>query len=518
MGWDNNTQQLKLTIDISENADPTFNVLCYNSAGELYHQEEMTTITVDGTDCAKVVVRKGGWLANTKLNNGLMTVRKGATVYGLDQASNGKLRFDYAEGDDTLITGVNQYGTFFVENNELVNVAGENVNVSGAVKVSNYHSGGTFRAENGVVITDTFYGNGTFVNSTIEDAVITGQGTVSGSDAYVYNTSFTYVGYNPGAIFNNGLFDTVTVNGGATLSGGTYREVTLAGGGNIRGQVSLDGRLIIGDTVTCVSSYNVNGAIDANGHEVNLDLTDRDTIDERFINLNRVYNADLTCTVYANQTIGTYTLGSDAKSIGAGDGKGYWDIETNKWLYKNAIQGDLDGVITIRSDQGVELARCTVNGATEYFGRYNYRVYTDEEDNLKLSIGWNNREDITFAPDGYDNDTFKTATVLETASGGLDGLTIDSESDADYFKFTLNSTGRSSSFINITFDMWKGDLDMYLYDAQGNEIDYAKSVTNNEELSLHTLAAGDYYLKVVGDASVNEYELFANIYSWSVTD
>ncbi len=505
MGWDNNTQQLKLTIDISENADPTFNVLCYNSAGELYHQEEMTTITVDGTDCAKVVVRKGGWLANTKLNNGLMTVRKGATVYGLDQAGGGKLRFDYAEGDNTLITGVNQYGTFFVENNELVNVAGENVNVSGAVKVSNYHSGGAFRAENGVVITDTFYGNGTFVNSTIEDAVVTGQGTVSGSDAYVYNSTFSR------GTFNNGLFDTVTVNGGATLSGGTYREVTLAGGGDIRGQVSLDGRLIIGDTVTCVSSYSVNGAIDANGHEVNLDLTDRDTIDERFINLNRVYNADLTCTVYANQTIGTYTLGSDAKSIGAGDGKGYWDIETNKWLYKNAIQGDLDGVITIRSDQGVELARCTVNGATEYFGRYNYRVYTDEEDNLKLSIGWNNREDITFAPDGYVNDTFETATVLETASGGLDGLTIDSESDADYFKFTLNSTGRSSSFINITFDMWKGDLDMYLYDAQGNEIDYAKSVTNNEELSLHTLAAGDYYLKVVGDASVNEYELYWNL-------
>ena len=218
------------------------------------------------------------------------------------------------------------------------------------------------------------------------------------------------------------------------------------------------------------------------------------------INLNRVYNADLTITVYANQTIGTYTVGAKAEFIGQGDGEGYWDIDTNKWLYTNAVQGDLDGVITIRSNLGVELARCTVNGDVEYFGRYNYRVYTDEENNLKLRIGWNNREDLSFAPDGFDNNTMKTATVIDSAFGKLTGLTIDSETDEDYFKFTLDATGRLSSSISITFDMWKGDLDIELYNSNGELVDYARSVTDNEEISLTSLAAGDYYLRVVGDS------------------
>ena len=64
MGWNQNNQNLTLTIGISENADERFNVLCYSSQNELFYANEMTDLIVDGTACANVTVRNGGWLAN----------------------------------------------------------------------------------------------------------------------------------------------------------------------------------------------------------------------------------------------------------------------------------------------------------------------------------------------------------------------------------------------------------------------------------------------------------------------
>ena len=34
----------------------------------------------------------------------------------------------------------------------------------------------------------------------------------------------------------------------------------------------------------------------------------------------------------------------------------------------------------------------TVNGETEYFGRYNFTAFVDNTGNLKLKVGWNNRD------------------------------------------------------------------------------------------------------------------------------
>lgn len=480
-------------------------MFCYNSQNDLFHANEMTSITVDGTDCARVTVRNRGVLADAKLNNGLITVRQGALVYGLEQASSGKLRFDYAEGDSTLISGVNRYGTFFVQDDRLLNVAGENVNVSGNVTVEDYHSEGSFRGE-GIAVTGNFYGSGTFVNGTISNANITGRASVSGN-AVVTDSSFAE------ASFAGGSFENITVTGNATLTGGSYNEAFFAGTTSIQGRVALDGRISIANKTTCVSNYSVNGAIDAAGFEVNLDLTSRTPVSDPLINLNRVYNADLTVTIFADQTLGTYALGTDAGEFASGSGEGFWDINTNTWLYKNAVQGDLDGIVTLRSSDGIELARCTVNGSTEYFGRYNYRVYTDENNVLQLRIGWNNKDDITFADDGRNNDSFETATVITGAgSQTLEGLTIHNDSDTDFYKFTLERSGTAASHVSIAFKQWAGDLDMDLYDASGNRITYARSVTDDETISLQGLAAGTYFVKVYGDEGcTNGYSLTVNL-------
>ncbi|MBR7143580.1 MAG: pre-peptidase C-terminal domain-containing protein [Lentisphaeria bacterium] len=493
-----------LTIGISENADETFNVLCYDKDKNLVYAPEMTTVTIDGSSCAEVTVRSGGVLANAKLQSGLLTVRSGGMAYGLQQTG-GNLSFTYNEGDSTLITGLNQYGSFFVQDNKLINVAGYNVTVNGNVQVQDYHASGSFTAD-GATVTDDFYGSGTFKNSTITNANITGTATVSGNST-VSDSTFA------AANFSDGYFDTITVNGTATLNSGTYRDVTLVKSGSIRGRIALEGSLTICNTVTCVSSYSVNGAIYADGNEVNLDITDRSPIDTAMINLDRVYNADLTITIYANQALGTYALGSNAGNLGVGDNTAVWDSVNETWVYTKAIQGDLDGVVTIRNEHGFEVVQCTVNGDTEYFGRYNYRVYTDENNELKLRIGWNNRNDVVFVDDNYNNDTMQTATVI--SGNGLQtikALSIHNENDVDYFKFSLDCPGSAANYISIDFKQWAGDLDIDLFDARGNRIDYSHSVTDNETISLQGLSAGDYYLKVYGDnGNTNGYTLTADL-------
>ena len=233
-------------------------------------------------------------------------------------------------------------------------------------------------------------------------------------------------------------------------------------------------------------------------------MTKRAITDESFIqSVDRIHNANL--RIVSSSNIGTYRLASNAENFGAGDPRGIYNWDTNKWDYRGEIIGDMDGIIDIYDENGILLANCTVNGDAEYFGRYNYTVRIDGSGDMYLDVGWNNREGRVYAADGYDNLTLATAAALPENGTKL---TIDSASDADWFRFTMQTPGRSSSFIGIDFKQWAGDLDLYLYDAAGNQLDYAKSVTDDERISLKGLAAGDYYVKVVGyEGNVNEYKL-----------
>jgi len=262
---------------------------------------------------------------------------------------------------------------------------------------------------------------------------------------------------------------------------------------------------LIGDVYVTGS---IGGAIDANGHTITLDMTKWKTTDEAIVGeLSRIYNANL--KVVALSKVGSYRLASNARGFGHGDTTSFYNWDTNQWEYHGGTIGDLDGIIELYDENGIHIADCTVNGDAEYFGRYNYTLRIDDDGTMYLDVGWNNREGHTYAADGYDNDTMdkaKTIPVVLPASGTK--LTIDSADDVDWFKFNLATTGRKSSYIGIDFKQWAGDLDLYLYDANGTQLDYAKSVTDNERISLKGLAAGDYYVKVEGyEGNINEYKL-----------
>jgi clostripain len=111
------------------------------------------------------------------------------------------------------------------------------------------------------------------------------------------------------------------------------------------------------------------------------------------------------------------------------------------------------------------------------------------------------------------NNTSATAkdlgTIVDFYSKG--NLSIHQTADVDWFKFTLGAAGSLDDRIGINFDHGKGDLDIQLYKADGvTLISESKGVTGTEQVSLNTLAAGTYLLKVSGysGATNPDYSLF----------
>jgi Domain of unknown function (DUF4347)/Calx-beta domain/FG-GAP-like repeat/Bacterial pre-peptidase C-terminal domain/FG-GAP repeat len=88
-----------------------------------------------------------------------------------------------------------------------------------------------------------------------------------------------------------------------------------------------------------------------------------------------------------------------------------------------------------------------------------------------------------------------------TGSRTLSGLVLDDPGNADWFKFTLAGTGRPENFVSIAFTTVEGQLDIYLFDAAGIQLDGAGSYNPTDSISLDALKAGTYYVAVVPKSS-----------------
>jgi hypothetical protein len=116
--------------------------------------------------------------------------------------------------------------------------------------------------------------------------------------------------------------------------------------------------------------------------------------------------------------------------------------------------------------------------------------------------------------DGFeDNDTQETARNLSAirtiALKSWDNLSVD---DDDWFKFNLPSLGTANDYVSINFNHSLGDLDLEIYNSSGTKINESAGVSNSERISLRSLAAGDYFIKVFGynDATNPNYSLTIN--------
>ncbi|QEH32938.1 hypothetical protein OJF2_14280 [Aquisphaera giovannonii] len=100
------------------------------------------------------------------------------------------------------------------------------------------------------------------------------------------------------------------------------------------------------------------------------------------------------------------------------------------------------------------------------------------------------------------NDTVSAATDLGTIAGSYEArpLSIEAAGDADWFKFQIIRTGQAPHYAAISFDHADGDLDLALFSSSNTTTPIAVSdgVSDLQSVSLAGLAAGTYYLRVVG--------------------
>ena len=110
------------------------------------------------------------------------------------------------------------------------------------------------------------------------------------------------------------------------------------------------------------------------------------------------------------------------------------------------------------------------------------------------------------------NDAAIEAYDLRQPSAGSTwgDLTIHDADDVDWFRLQTTHTGRAGDYVGIQFCQSQGDLDLYLYGADGVTLAGRSETTNDrEQVDLLGLDAGVYFVQVVGhDGAVSpRYEL-----------
>ncbi len=116
--------------------------------------------------------------------------------------------------------------------------------------------------------------------------------------------------------------------------------------------------------------------------------------------------------------------------------------------------------------------------------------------------------------DSYEqNDTRATANNLGalTASRTISSLVM--ADTADWYRFSTSTTGKSTDSVSISFTHASGDLDLAVYNANGQLLRYSNGVSNSETISLSGLAANTYYVAAYGYRGVTNpsYSLNFNI-------
>nr|NCR10038.1 T9SS type A sorting domain-containing protein [Microcystis aeruginosa LG13-11] len=101
------------------------------------------------------------------------------------------------------------------------------------------------------------------------------------------------------------------------------------------------------------------------------------------------------------------------------------------------------------------------------------------------------------------NNTQVTAYDLRDLKGSvsLEGLSIDSNSEQDWFTFNLTQAPLKGQFVRIDFDNSEGDLALQLIDPDNNTVNVNTS-NDFEEISLAGKKQGKYFVKVVGITGV----------------
>jgi hypothetical protein len=172
--------------------------------------------------------------------------------------------------------------------------------------------------------------------------------------------------------------------------------------------------------------------------------------------------------------------------------------------------GDLD--IEILDDQGTVLADSTTTSDDEYVEALNVAEGSTYIRVFGAAAAVENAYDMLIeygepcVDDQYEeNDTDADATAWEnmTTTTGL----MLCGGDEDWYSVTVGA-GEDLNVEILFTHAQNADLDLYLYDPSGTEVDYNMSADDNEYVEELGTVAGTYTIKVVGwRNSENTYDL-----------
>ena len=196
----------------------------------------------------------------------------------------------------------------------------------------------------------------------------------------------------------------------------------------------------------------------------------------------------------------------------------------------DAAQGELDLHLVSSNGAIVRTGTATADGKQLDFdglaaGKYYIRIMGASGAQNTYSLTWDGtiptggREDSdpAVAPaevkaDVYDaagsNGSRAAATALPSQAGRLDGLTIHTSSDYDYFALTLLNGGTARNIASIVFDAAQGELDLHLVSSNGAIVRTGTATADGKQFDFNGLAAGKYYIRVMGASGAqNTYSL-----------
>ena len=182
-----------------------------------------------------------------------------------------------------------------------------------------------------------------------------------------------------------------------------------------------------------------------------------------------------------------------------------------------AGQGDLaldmvnsNGSAVVKTGTATEDGkRIDLNGLAA--GTYYIRVQGVSGSQNTYSLSWDGNN-YGLAADACDtaasNDSRSTATVLSDPAGTLNGLTIHSRADRDFYKLVLENDATGKNFVDIAFAADQGNLDLHLINSSGTAVKTGTATDGGKRIDLNGLAAGTYYIRVQGvSGSQNTYSL-----------
>ncbi|MBM4044919.1 MAG: hypothetical protein FJ279_07385, partial [Planctomycetes bacterium] len=208
------------------------------------------------------------------------------------------------------------------------------------------------------------------------------------------------------------------------------------------------------------------------------------------------------------QTVGEGVVG-DRVSIQFRHAQGDLDLA----LY-NSARTILRTSASVEDSEAVSLHRLAA-------GTYYVRVYGhggDTNPDYKLAIDAPERPAGIPEDWAEQNDASTAAFDLRELAGHgyvFTGLTMDDSANEpakdDWFAFQTVGLGVVGDQVRIDFTHALGDLDMALYDAGLRRVGASSSVGNSEVIGLRGLAAGTYYLQVLGHRGATNPDYTLNI-------